>query len=541
MFMPRLAPYLQRRGSGFTFRISVPPELRHLIGAREFTKALSETNHEAASPTALEFAAAAKRLFCEVRVMADSDSYKVNERKLQSLVGQFKVKLAWDSAEDLMQARELEHAQEIWRKDREKEEAVRVARIEAENAALLKAMEVQQRPIHVEVAQVASAASVAPAAPLKPAPTLGAVVEAFLAQYEKRVEVTKKGGAMLKKHQNALPMLVQLIGDKPVNELKQADINEYFDVLTALPPRWADQCRNLKLSLRELAELEHEKTISPKSFDESYVGCVRPFLEAVQRDYGDQGFPLTLTTKGIRYLGDVDEGENKQRAFKPHELQRLFAGAELQAFAADPEQHAKYWLPMLGLFTGARVNELCQLNPQVDILQEPETGIWYLWITTESEADSGIQKSVKTGESRKVPLHKKLIELGFLDYVSRIKASGARRLFPIWNPAPDGKASPAAEKWFVRLVKKTGLRDETPKAQLVGMHSFRHTFLSYGTASEPSLNLGSITGHKRDATGVSAVQLGYNDKSITDKLEGRKALLDQLDYGVEFFEPARPT
>ena len=231
---------------------------------------------------------------------------------------------------------------------------------------------------------------------------------------------------------------------------------------------------------------------------------------------------------------------NKQRAFKPHELQRLFAGAELQAFAADPEQHAKYWLPTLGLFTGARVNELCQLNPQVDILQEPETGIWYLWITTESDSDTSIQKSVKTGESRKVPLHKKLIELGFLGYVSRIKACGAKRLFPVWSPAPDGKASPAAEKWFVRLIKKTGLRDETPKAQLVGMHSFRHTFLSYGAASRPSLNLGSITGHSQVSPSVSAVQAGYNDKSITDKLENRKTLLDQLDYGLEFFKPIHP-
>ncbi|WP_176669175.1 site-specific integrase [Comamonas testosteroni] len=470
--------------------------------------------------------------------MTDSDSQIMDERKLRSLVADARVQLALEDGDERVQAIELEHAQELRRRDRERDEAVRIARLEGEHAGLLKALEARQRPIHVEVGQVASAAPVAPAAPLKPAPTLGGVVDAFLAQYEKRAGVTKDGRAMLKKHQKALPLLVELIGDKPVNELQQADINEFFSIVNALPPYWSDKCERRNLSVRELAALEHDETIAPKTFKESYVGCVRPFLEAAQRDYGDQGFPLTLTTKGIKYLGDVDEGASKQRAFKHHELQHLFAGAELQAFAADPKQHAKYWLPTLGLFTGARVNELCQLNPQVDILQEPETGIWYLWITTESEADSGIEKSVKTGESRKVPLHKKLIELGFLDYVSRIKASGAKRLFPVWKPAPDGKASPAAEKWFVRLIKKTGLRDETPKAQLVGMHSFRHTFLSYGTASKPSLNLGPITGHRQIAPGVSAVQAGYNDKSITDKLEDGQALLNQLDYELEFFKPA---
>lgn len=544
--MPRLAPYLQRRGSGFTFRISVPPELRHLFGAREFTKALSETNHEAASPTALEFAAAAKRLFFEVRKMKTMGV--LSQEQIKDVISKGKESLKrFELADELWNERADSVVQQLHLKramaEREQkhalalQEAVRVARLEGENAGFLKALEAQQRPIHVEVAQTASVVPVVPAAALMPVPTLGAVVDAFLARYEQRVAATGKGGAMLKKHQNALPMLVQLIGNKPVNELKQADINEYFDVLTSLPPRWAEQCRTLKLSVRELAERKHEKTISPKSFEESYIGCVRPFLEAAQRDYGDQGFPVTLKTKGIQYLGDVDEGENKQRAFKHHELQRLFTGEELRAFAADPKQHEKYWLPTLGLFTGARVNELCQLNPQTDILQEPETGIWYLWITMESESDPGIKKSVKTGESRKVPLHEKLVELGFLNYVSRIKGCGAKRLFPGWNPSPEGKASSAAEKWFVRFIKKTGLRDETPKAQLVGMHSFRHTLLSYGAASKPSLNLGVITGHAPLAPGVSAVQASYIDKSITDRLEDRLALLDQLDYGLEFFKP----
>ena len=55
-------------------------------------------------------------------------------------------------------------------------------------------------------------------------------------------------------------------------------------------------------------------------------------------------------------------------------------------------------------------------------------------MTKDTEADPGIVKSVKTGESRKVPIHKKLIELGFLEYASSVKARGAKRLFPAWEP-----------------------------------------------------------------------------------------------------------
>lgn len=536
--MPRLAPYLQRRGSGFTFRISVPPELRHLIGAREFTKALSEASHEAASPTALEFAAAAKRLFCEVRAMTDSDSQVMDERKLRSLVADARVQLALEDGDERVQAGELKHTQDLRRKDRERDEAVRIARIEGEHAGFLKALEAQQRPIHVEVAQAVPTEQplvvVPTAPPAKPAPMLREVVDAFLAHYEKRGKEQ-----MLKKHRPVLNMLVEVVGNRPVSELRQADINDFFEVLTALPPRWGDQCRQRKLSVRELAELEHEETIGPKTFQDGYIASVRPFLKAAKRDYGDQGFPLTLTTDGIEYLGDQEEDANKQRAFKPTELVRLFAGAEMQAFAADPALHDKYWLPMLGLFTGARVNELCQLNPQVDIGQDAESGVWRLWINADTEADKGVRKSVKTGNARPVPIHRVLIELGFVEHVARLKASGAKRLFPSWKPSK-GRASGEAEKWFRQFLRDTGLRDDTPKQKLLGMHAFRHTLLSYGTASKPSLNLGSITGHAPSAPGVSKVQADYNDKSITDKLEDRQALLDQLDYGLVFFKPAMP-
>ena len=531
--MPRLAPYLQRRGSGFTFRISVPPELRHLIGAREFTKALSEANHEAASPTALEFAAVAKRLFFEVRAMKMMG--EISQDQLSLVVDKAKDKLKIGELDDCRRDMEVEQVIKQHRFQREKDEAVRVARLEGEHAGFLKALEAQQRPIHVEVVQAVPTEQplvVVPAAPpAKPAPMLRAVVDAFLAHYEKRGKEQ-----MLKKHRPVLNMLVEVVGNRPVSELRQADINDFFEVLTALPPRWGDQCRQRKLSVRELAELEHEETIGPKTFQDGYIASVRPFLKAAKRDYGDQGFPLTLTTDGIEYLGDQEEDANKQRAFKPAELVRLFAGAEMQAFAADPALHDKYWLPMLGLFTGAQVNELCQLNPQVDIGQDAESGVWRLWINADTEADKGVRKSVKTGNARPVPIHRVLIELGFVEHVARLKASGAKRLFPSWKPSK-GRASGEAEKWFRQFLRDTGLRDDTPKQKLLGMHAFRHTLLSYGTASKPSLNLGSITGHAPSAPGVSKVQADYNDKSITDKLEDRQTLLDQLDYGLEFFRP----
>ena len=187
-------------------------------------------------------------------------------------------------------------------------------------------------------------------------------------------------------------MLLNVIGDKPVNEIKQLDIKSFFALVELLPPRWSDECRKRAISIQELAKLTHPITIAPKTFKSTYIASIRAFLISAKSDWQDQGFPVTLTTNGIDYHGTRVEGENAQRPFKPSELTRLFGGSEMREFASDKSKSHQYWLPLIGLYTGARVNEICQINPQTDILIEPETGIWYFWITETTDGDERIRK-----------------------------------------------------------------------------------------------------------------------------------------------------
>ncbi len=50
---------------------------------------------------------------------------------------------------------------------------------------------------------------------------------------------------MFRKHKTVLPMLLEITGNKPINELKQTDINAFFALLEKLPPRWPDECQKL--------------------------------------------------------------------------------------------------------------------------------------------------------------------------------------------------------------------------------------------------------------------------------------------------------
>ena len=125
---------------------------------------------------------------------------------------------------------------------------------------------------------------------------------------------------------------------------------------------------------------------------------------------------------------------------------------------------ACYWLPLLGLSSGCRLEELGQLS-LTDIKFEDD--IWYLDINTMDEG-----KSLKTkGSKRKVPLHPLVIDSGFITYVETMRKNGASQVFPELERNSPGKTTAAWSKWWGRYCSQIGLTD-TRKV----FHSFRHAF-----------------------------------------------------------------
>lgn len=124
----------------------------------------------------------------------------------------------------------------------------------------------------------------------------------------------------------------------------------------------------------------------------------------------------------------------------------------------------RYWLPLMGRATGARLEELCQLR--VDDFTEQQ-GIQCIRID-----DSREGQNLKNASSRRLlPLHSALLDLGLLQYVESVKASGADRVFPELE-AVRGKLGHAPSKWFGRYKTKLGITD--PRKTF---HSFRHTLI----------------------------------------------------------------
>lgn len=352
------------------------------------------------------------------------------------------------------------------------------------------------------------------------------------------LEKWNRGEPMRLKLVTVLDLFLTVTGDKPISALRQMDVNNFFEFVQRLPPRWKDACRQRNCGVIELAAQEHEVTIGQKTFDDSYLAAMRIFLQSAITNWQDQGFPTTLTTKAIKYSGRMKGGRNKQRALTSDELRLVFEGDSLREFGQCEDTLHQFWLPVLGLHTGARVNELCQLNPMVDIYYVD--GILVLDITDESEAAEGIVKSVKNIPScRLIPVHKNLLALGFDQYVEVLQKAGAKQLFPQWAPYR-GKASANAGKWHARWLQQQGVNAvERPDGRKVrGAHAYRHTLLTYGRVA--GLMLWGVSGHASTIEGnTNVVALGYEDPDIVTSLATKKATLDALEYQVKISPPIK--
>lgn len=189
----------------------------------------------------------------------------------------------------------------------------------------------------------------------------------------------------------------------------------------------------------------------------------------------DNGHARCNPADGVT-IKDVEAAKNKRRSFDLASLNAIF-GSPVYSSGERPTQgrgEAAYWLPLLALFTGARLEELGQLRPEdVVRLTFPDADgqdqfAWFLRITEEGE---GLRLKNAASE-RLVPVHPELERLGFVLHALAMKAEGHVRIFHELRPGAYGRLTAKWGEWFSRYRRDVcGVTDR----RLV-FHSFRHTF-----------------------------------------------------------------
>jgi integrase len=307
-------------------------------------------------------------------------------------------------------------------------------------------------------------------------------------------------------------------GDVLVRQITKRDMMTFKDRIAKVPARPSHAQRRLPLlDLIAVTERQNSSTavrsrpcLSAKTVKKwlDYLGAM--FRFGIANDHC-----MLNPAEGIK-RPRLKNVEPTRQHFEHDELRMIFTSPLYRGHDGGPYRctpgdeimkDSKYWLPLLALYTGCRRNEMAQARA-ADV--KSEDGIDFLHITTLAD-DGGRKKKVKTaGSRRKVPLHRALIDAGFVEYAAGLRQRGEIYLFPdIDHTAKEPAGS--FGKWFDRFCERLAKsHGQSPKTGIDAssrtFHSFRHTFKRACRDAEISKDVhDELTGH----SGGADVGSGY--------------------------------
>ena len=220
----------------------------------------------------------------------------------------------------------------------------------------------------------------------------------------------------------------------------------------------------------------------------------------------------------------VDQHEQR-RDFTASELQRFFdlplftgskgwRGSPLYQPGTCRVRDWRFWVPLICVFSGMRLNEACGLA-LADI--KVQDGITFFHVRDDFED----QSTKGNASRRKVPLHHSLISLGLLPWIASRQAAGALRLFDDLKVDAQGYYSRKPSKFLNRHVRRAVDDDPDDPGRLV-FHSSRHTVTSRLRAAEVRKDVAEeIVGHEKGDT-----HSGYGTYDVATL----KAAIDKIAY-----------
>jgi len=184
------------------------------------------------------------------------------------------------------------------------------------------------------------------------------------------------------------------------------------------------------------------------------------------------------------------------------ERRSVLTTEDLEAlFAKLRGREEEWWVTRIGLYSGARLAEICQLA-KGDFVTVASVPAFHI------RADAEVGTSVKTRSSvRKVPVHRQLVADGLLEWVQTRKVE---RLFSL--------SGAVASKRLARVFDSVGLGDDKV------FHSLRHTFKGVARRHMAEEWHDRLTGHASKSVGQD-----YGDYD----LRTLKEKIDLIAFGIE--------
>jgi integrase len=306
-------------------------------------------------------------------------------------------------------------------------------------------------------------------APTEEVRTLREAVHRRLVTYQRGRHVKPRN---LRQTTTELEVLLAACGEHTrVDKVTPLQMRRLVEALQDLPPRWRKMRELGAGTIFDRAKKARELRLEP--LDEKTVGGHLSTWGQLFRDEGVRPNP----TDDIQVKGGREYGPKREKGFVDSEIRTIFGHSLFQGAesASRPYSYGTYlangwrfWAPLIGFFSGARVGEIAQLRPG-DVLEVDEGGVktWVLRITEESDGSRTLKNQAS---NRDVPVHEELVRIGLLELADFQRASGAKSLLPDCPTPVGGDPGKQISKWMSeKFLKRLGI-----KRKGLGMHGFRH-------------------------------------------------------------------
>jgi integrase len=277
-----------------------------------------------------------------------------------------------------------------------------------------------------------------------------------------------------------LNRLVQALGDLQVASVMRKDAEKFRNTLLKLPTNMNKMQEYKGLSLTQIIALAPTDTLSTATV-KSYIEVASTFYKWCKHNQYAAHNPFE--SLGVRKPKNAKKRNEERDPWEPEQLGKMF---NTSVFTQHDFRHSYYyWLPLIGLYTGARMNEICQLY--CSDINKIDDNLFFRF-----NEDRPDQKLKNPNSRRLVSVHSKLIELGFGSYLDDMNKGENARLFPTLTHSRDGY-SKNASNWFSRYRKTYRLQLEGKKQDF---HSFRHNVSDFFKQHDiPDTQAAAILGH----------------------------------------------
>jgi len=328
---------------------------------------------------------------------------------------------------------------------------------------------------------------------------------------------------------HTLDLLIQEFGDISLGRLNREMCVKFKDDLQKLPKNRTKLQQYRDLDFHELVKLNVvEKDRISRTTVNNNLGYVSSFMKwCVINGYVDINF-----FEGMRLKKLIRVRDERDR-FEEKELKQIFQKQNYIEFTeVEKQKYEYYWCPLISVFSGLRLNEICSLYLD-NIIQVKGNHREKRWCFNILEEPDRPDKHLKTLSSRRiVPIHDILIDLNFLEFVELLKQrhKNRQRLFQELKLSEGSYIRNVSRFFNRRYLTKLGLKTERKT-----FHSLRHTVIDHLKQQGIDVSfINELVGHSSGNIDLDRYGKGYNSDILYNKCVKKIVFQTSHLRGIDF-------